>query len=60
MTEPFRLSGDALRHFLHVAGDVGELDAEAADAVGELVDQAFAFGGRSCDVLLGRQRRHSL
>jgi hypothetical protein len=39
--EPFRLAGDAARDFLDIAGDVGELDAEAADAVGELVDQPF-------------------
>ena len=27
---------------LQIAGDVGELDAEAADPVGELIDQPFA------------------
>ena len=41
MTEPVRLAGDAVRDLLDVAGDVGELDAETADAVGELVDQPF-------------------
>ena len=39
--EPFGLVRDAVCDFLDVAGDVGELDAEAADAVGELVDQTF-------------------
>jgi len=41
MMEPLRLTGDATGDFLHVAGDVGELDPETADAVGELVDQPF-------------------
>jgi hypothetical protein len=41
MVEPFRLVGDAVGDLLDVAGDVGELDPEAADAVGKLVDQPF-------------------
>ncbi|MEY9105085.1 hypothetical protein ABH999_001281 [Bradyrhizobium yuanmingense] len=41
MVKPFRLARDAVGDVLDVAGDVGELDAETADAVGELVDQAF-------------------
>ncbi|WP_323980800.1 hypothetical protein R3F76_39625 [Bradyrhizobium japonicum] len=39
--KPFGLVRDAVCDFLDVAGDVGELDAETADAVGELVDQTF-------------------
>src|SRR6185312_9614034 len=46
--------------FLHIAGDVGELDAEAADAVGELVDEALARGWRGGDALHGRLRAHRL
>ena len=42
MTEPLGLAGDAARDLLQIAGDVGELDAEAADSVGELVDQPLA------------------
>jgi hypothetical protein len=39
--EPFRLVRDAVGDFLDVAGDVSEFHAEAADAVGELIDQPF-------------------
>ena len=42
MAEPVGLAGDAAGDFLQVAGDVGKLDAEAADPVGELIDQPFA------------------
>ena len=42
MAEPVGLAGDAARDFLQIAGDVGELDAEAADPIGELIDQPFA------------------
>ena len=42
VAEPVGLAGDAARHFLQIAGDVGELDAEAADPVGELIDQPLA------------------
>ncbi|MGY3692977.1 hypothetical protein ACVIGA_003057 [Bradyrhizobium sp. USDA 3240] len=41
MMEPLRLAGDTVRDLLDVAGDVGKLDPEAADAVGKLVDQPF-------------------
>jgi plasmid stabilization system protein ParE len=41
MMEPLRLVGDAARDLLDIAGDISEFDAEAADAVGELVDQPF-------------------
>ena len=33
--------GDAACDLLDVAGDIGKLHAEAADAVGKLVDQSF-------------------
>ena len=46
MAEPVGLAGDAARHFLQIAGDVGELDAEAADPVGKLIDQPFAVRRR--------------
>ena len=65
LPEPVGLAGNPPRHFLQVAGDVGEFDAEAADPVGELIDQPFAgrrrrrggfrFRGWSC-----RHRGHSL
>ena len=57
MTEPFGLTGDAARDLLQISGDVRKLDAEAADSIGELVDQPFTdrrhrrglvrFGGHS-------------
>ena len=53
VAEPVRLRRDALRHFLHIAGDVGELDAEAADAVGELVDEALALRRRCGEFRFG-------
>ena len=37
---------NALRHFLHIAGDIGKFDAEPANAIGELVDEALALGRR--------------
>ena len=49
MAEVLGLGRDALRHLLHIAGDVGEFDAEAADLVGELVDQPLACGGAGRD-----------
>src|SRR5207237_4784734 len=65
LSEPVGLAGNAARDLLQITGDVGELDAEAADPVGELIDQPFAgrrrrrggirFGGGS-----GRHRGHSL
>src|SRR5579883_748299 len=42
LAEPLGLVGDAAGHLLDIAGDVGQLHAQAADAVGELVDQPFA------------------
>ena len=45
MPEALGLGGHALCYFLHIAGDVGELDAEAADLVGELIDQPVATRG---------------
>ncbi len=46
MCKPLGLAGNATGDFLQIAGDVGEFDAEAADAVGELIDQPFATGQR--------------
>ena len=42
MSEPFGLAGDAAGDFLQIAGDVRELNPEAADPVRKLVDQALA------------------
>ena len=42
MAEPVGLAGDAAGDFLQIAGDVGKFDPEAADPVGQLIDQAFA------------------
>jgi hypothetical protein len=50
MSEPLRLGGNAVSDLLHIAGDVGELDPEAADPVRELIDQPLARRG------LGRSR----
>src|SRR6266700_2946372 len=47
MSETLRLVADPARDFLHVAGDVGEFDAEAADAVRKAVDQALGVRGSS-------------
>jgi hypothetical protein len=44
MSEALGLGRHAARDFLDVAGDVGELNAKAADAVGELVDQPLRDG----------------
>jgi hypothetical protein len=41
VVETFRLVRDAACDFLDVAGDVSQFHAEAADAVGELIDQPF-------------------
>src|SRR5882724_11289210 len=58
MAEPVGLAGDAACHFPQIAGDVREFDAEAADPVGELVDQPFAGGRRRRYVV--RLSGHSL
>ena len=60
MAEPLRLTGDAAGDFLQIAGDVGELDAEAADAVGELIDQPLAVRRRRHVDLLAAARLTSL
>ena len=59
MAEPVGLAGDAACDFLQVAGDVGELDAKAADAVGKLIDQPFAVRRRRVAVLRVEPRRYS-
>jgi hypothetical protein len=41
VVEPVRLVRDAACDLLDVAGDIGKLHAEPADAVGELVNQSF-------------------
>ena len=41
MSESLRLVGNAARDLLDVAGDVGELDAKTADAVGKLINESF-------------------
>ena len=41
VVEPLGLVGDAACDLLDVAGDVGKLDAEAADAIGKLVNKTF-------------------
>ena len=41
VVEPLRLVRDAACDLLDVAGDIGKLHAEAADAVGKLVNQPF-------------------
>ena len=50
MREVLGLVGNPVRDLLDVAGDVGKLDAETADPIGELIDQPFAVrwrrGGR--------------
>ena len=43
MSESLRLVGNAARDLLDVAGDVGEFDPKATDAVGKLVDQPFSL-----------------
>ena len=55
MSEPLGLVGDAAGDFLQIAGDVGELDPEAADPVRKLIDQAFAVrgDGGGCSSLMG-------
>src|SRR6185312_6052523 len=41
MVEPLRLVRDAACDLLNVAGDIGKLHAEPADAVGKLVNESF-------------------
>src|SRR5436190_17448670 len=41
VVEPLRLVGDAACDLLDVAGDIGKLHAEPADAVGKLVNESF-------------------
>src|SRR5579859_4231579 len=57
-----RLRRNPVRDFLHVAGDVGELDTEAADPAAELVDQPFAlrsFGGHFRCIRLRSRHRYA-
>ena len=56
LPEALGLGGHALCYFLHIAGDVGELDAEAADLVGELIDQPVAT---QCHLLFSSRHGHS-
>ena len=55
MAEPVRLARYAVGDVLHITRDVGKLDAEAADPVGELIDQPVA--GRDC-LLFSLNLRH--
>ena len=48
MSEALGLGGYAMGDFLHIAGDVGELDPEAADLVRKLIDQPLARRGGGC------------
>ena len=56
MTETVRLARYTVGDFLDVARDIGKLDAEAADLVGELVDQPVAGRGY---MLFSLHHRHS-
>ncbi len=56
MAETVRLARYAVGDFLDVTGDIGELDAEAADPVGELIDQPVAV---RAPMLFGLRHRHS-
>ncbi len=60
MSEPIGLVGDAARDLLQVSGHVGQLDAEAADPVRQLIDQALAVrgDGRSAFRFDGLHDRH--
>ncbi len=48
MPEALRLTADAARDLLDIAGNIGELDAEAADPACELLDQIFGARSRIC------------
>jgi hypothetical protein len=60
MPEPVGLAGEAAGDFLQISGDIRQLDAKAADPVGQLIDQAFAIRRRCCGIFLldGLHNRH--
>jgi hypothetical protein len=57
MVEALGLAGDAARDLLQVAGDIGKLDAKAADPVGELIDESPAVRRRGRSLIQPRKMR---
>ena len=52
MSETIGLRRNPVRDFLDVARDVGKLDPETADPVGELIDEPLAVRSARCDIIL--------